>query len=63
MATQGSQERMELVSMTATPPGMPRTGAAGGPVSPWALLVALLGMLSVLGGLAFRRRRAATVAS
>ena len=61
LATQGGQERMELVSMAATPPGMPRTGEAGWPVSLWALLGALLGVLSVGGGVALRRRRAVSV--
>lgn len=61
LATQGGQERMELVSMAATPPGMPRTGGAGWPVSLWALLEALLGVLSVVGGVALRRRRAVSV--
>ena len=59
VATHGGQERMELVSVTTTAPGMPRTGGAGKPGSPWVLLAALFGLLSVAGGLAFRRRRAA----
>ena len=61
VATQGDQERMELVSVTTTAPGMPRTGAAGWPIALWAVLVALAGMLSVAGGLVLRRRRAASV--
>jgi hypothetical protein len=55
IATQGGQERMELVSVTTTPPGMPRTGGSGAPLAPWAFLVALLGALSAAGGLALRR--------
>jgi hypothetical protein len=56
VATQGGQERMELVRMTTASPGMPRTGGAAAPVALWALLAMLLGMLSVVGGLACRRR-------
>jgi hypothetical protein len=56
MATQGANERMELVSMTVAPPGMPRTGESGWPVAPWALLAAMLGVVGTVVGLALRRR-------
>jgi hypothetical protein len=55
LATAGGQERMELVRVTTTAPGMPRTGGAGDPINLWAVLVFMGGLLGVAGGLAVRR--------
>jgi hypothetical protein len=56
VATQGGQERMELVSVTTTAPGMPRTGRAANPVDLWVIIGFMFGVLGAGGGLALRRR-------